>query len=182
MLAATISASQGQVNYLHGGLQRTTIDDRVFDIIHKLHIELVALCVPDNYATQATSSKSLTILAKEKGILSYIIFIYIMQIMYIFGGKAIAALETALNKMKLYEAAKDPQQSPAIANDSLANTFCKAVQEARRNENGMNARSNESTSERQYSDSNCVHSEYKQKRQRKEQGDRKVSKRFLENI
>jgi len=97
----------------------------------------------------------------------------------IVGGKAIAELETGLNKMKLKEAAKDPQEGPAITKDSLADTVRKAVQEALRKEKGMNAGSNESTSERKYTDSNCVNSKHEEKRQRKGQGDQKVSERFL---
>ena len=44
---------------------------------------------------------------------------------------------------------------------------------------GKNAGSNESTSKRKYTDSNCVNSKHKDKRQRKGQGDQKISKRFL---
>jgi len=99
--------------------------------------------------------------------------------MDIAGGKAIAELETALNKMKLKEAAKDPPERPAITNDSLADTVRKAVQEALRKEKGINAGSKESTSKRKYIDSNCVNSKHEEKRQRKGQGDQKISKRFL---
>ena len=179
MLVASISARQAEVNYLHGRLRRSAINDQVVDIINKRHEELVALHVADNHTTQPPSSKSSSILAQEKGILSQDIFIYITRVVDIAGGKAIAELETALNKMKLKEAAKDPQEGPAITNDSLADTVRKAVQEALRKEKGMNAGSNESTSKRKYTDSNCVTSEHEEKRQRKGQGDQKVLKRFL---
>jgi len=139
----------------------------------------VALHVTDNHATQPPSSKSSSILAQEKGILSQDIFIYITRVVDITGGKAIAELETALNKMKLKEAAKDQQEGPAITNNSLADMVRKSVQEALRKKKGTNARSNESTSKCKYTDSNCVNSKHEEKRQRKGQGDQKVLKRFL---
>jgi len=68
----------------------------------------VALHVADNHASQPPLSKSLSILAQEKSILSQDIFIYITRVVDIACGMAVAELETALNKMKLKEAAKDP--------------------------------------------------------------------------
>ena len=180
MLVASITARQAEVNYLHGRLRRSAINDRVVEIINKRHEELVAVHVADNHGPQPPTSKSSSILAQEKGILSQDIFIHITRVVDIAGGKAIVELKTALNNMKLKKGAKDPQEGSAITNDSLGDTFRKPVQEALRKDKGMNAGSNESTSKRKYTDSNCVNSKHEEKRHRKVQGDQKVSKHFLD--
>ena len=88
--------------------------------------------------------------------------------MDIAGRKAIAELDAALSKMKLKDAAKDPQQGPAITQDTLADTVRKALQEALRKEKGEKLVN--SNDKRNHTDSNCINSRHKEKRQRKGQG------------
>ncbi|RPB21077.1 hypothetical protein L211DRAFT_851814 [Terfezia boudieri ATCC MYA-4762] len=94
------------------------------------------------------------------------IFTYATRVVDIAGSKAIAELETALNKMKLKDAVKDPQQGPAITQDSLADTVRKAVQDALRKEKGTNPLQGLKHS---LSNSNCITYRFKEKRQRKRQ-------------
>ena len=75
------------------------------------------------------------------------------RVVDITGGKAIAELENARNKMKLKDEAKDSQQGPAITKDTLAATVGKAVTDALRKQKGIFPLT---LLERTVTDSSCV--------------------------
>ena len=136
MLKASIATRQWEVEYLHFRLCRSAMTDKVVNIIDKGYEELMALHnVPISAATPVAPSSST--LSNEEGVLSQDIFVYATRVVDIAGGKAIAELKNALNKMKLKDAPKDLQQGPAITKDTVADTVRKAVQDALRNDKGI---------------------------------------------
>ena len=121
MLKAAIAARQSEVTYLLSRLRRYAIMDKVVNIIHKHHDEVVRLHnVPTSAATPDAPSSGA--LSYEIYQLSQDIYIYETRVVDIGGGMAIAELENAVYKMKLKDAAIDPQQRTAITKDMLADT------------------------------------------------------------
>ena len=165
MLLASLNARQGEIAFLQSRLRRSAFQEKVLEIISRRYEELVALHNEDPTATTLANKKDSSFFVMEKGLLTQDIFTYATRLVDIAGGKAIAELDTALSKMKLKDAAKDPQQGPAITQDSLADTVRKAVQEALQKEKGEQLV--KSNGKRNHADSNCINSRHEEKRQRK---------------